>query len=1131
MLTPRSFAPLATSIAALLIATSAPAANLNWDADGNPGAPIGGSGTWSVTGQNWTDGGIPQPWVNSANNIAVFGGGSSGTVTLEVPFNVGGLIFDTAGYVLTGQSLNFGAVGENTIAVNANATINSVLTGESTAEVKISGPGTLTLTGMNTYAGPTSIVGSTVVVNDFGDAAGGNLGTTGRISLAEGVLRYTGPSTSTTRTFAMGVNGFTGGGTLEITQADTTFSFAGALTHVNAQSLTKTGAGTLVLEGAGDNSGGRVILDAGKLVLGKTSSSTVHSLGSNGNGDYALVINNGTVQLAGTGDDQIYYRSAVQINGGTFDMNGKNEGFAQLEGNGGTVTNSAAGTISRLTLGEDNGSAAFGGVLTDGAGVLALTKTGTGTLTISGANNYSGGTIVDGGTLFATTRASLPGYEAAGNIVVNSGGTLAVRVGGAGEWQTADLQVLRSSAIFNAGSGFALDTTSGDFTFGESLSGGLSFTKLGENTLLLTGANAHTGGATVTAGTLKLGSPSAFGTGPGTVNGGTLDLNGVSITTSMLNVTVGEVTNSSTTDATITINLGADVAGNNAGLLSTTSTGKLHLVINATAGGSASNYGLSSANTFVGSVTVNGVGNTAGTRGVLGVTQSGGLGDSSNVLTLNDGGTLANMSNPTTTGSWPTYGSPVLDNPIVLTGSAGGVLRAGYGPAGMTLNGVISGPGNLTKTDGGYVELTAENTYQGSTTIAGGTLSLGNGGTTGSIPSTSQVIFGSGTGNRLAFNRQGTTVFPNAIDKGGRANLSIGADQTVELTGSISGTGEFWISGPGTLIARPNANTAGSGSIVLNNGATLEISDFSTQTFGSGNFFLSQGGTDSTLRYTGSSVSTGRLTGAVFQGASSTLEVTNPETTLTLAAALTAHGNGFGPTIKEGLGTLALAGANTYTGGTTVAKGTLLVNNTSGSGTGTGALNVLANGILGGTGTIAPTGFNGISSEGVIAPGLNNGNRIGSLTINLGGTDGTMSLTNTGSFRFELGTAGTMDIPGTSDRLIVLGASAGDVAFANNIIDLGATGEVGWYRLFSTSLDETTWTGLSVNQFNVITGGLSVTNLPAGFTGELVMGDGSLGADGHIYLHVVPEPGSTALLLGAAGALLGFRRRRAGVRA
>jgi autotransporter-associated beta strand protein len=80
-----------------------------------------------------------------------------------------------------------------------------------------------------------------------------------------------------------------------------------------------------------------------------------------------------------------------------------------------------------------------------------------------------------------------------------------------------------------------------------------------------------------------------------------------------------------------------------------------------------------------------------------------------------------------------------------------------------------------------------------------------------------------------------------------------------------------------------------------------------------------------------------------------------------------------GTLTKVGAGTMRLTAANTYSGGTTVSVGTLLVNNTAGSGTGSG--NVTVNGgVLGGTGRI--TGA--VTILGTIAPGTS----IGALTIN-----------------------------------------------------------------------------------------------------------------------------------------------------
>lgn len=1109
---------LAVGIASLLIATRTSAAPLIWNPDGSSGS-LG----WNTTALSWSNGVSNQAWSNAANDTAVFGGASGLTVVVETPIIVGGLTFDTADYVISGQEVHLGTPGQNTITLNANAAIHSEISGDSSALLTISGPGTLTLTGANTYVGSTTVAGATVIVNNFGDGNSGNLGAAGPITLSGGTLVYTGGSASAARD-VVGY-GPLGGGTIDIPQNGTVLTLNGKFNGQATRNMIKSGEGTLRFEGVTDNGGGRIIVNAGVLVLAKTSASNVHAIGSGGNTDHALVLNNGVVRLDGTGDDQIYANSSVVLENGTFDMNGRNEGFSQLSGLGGVLLNDAAGTTSTLTLGENNGSSTFDGVLKNGAGALALTKTGTGTVTLTGANSYSGGTVINGGALNAATTSSLPGYATPGSVTVNNGGVVAVRVGGLNGWQPADIATLRANAVFNAGAGLGIDTTNGDYTYGEALSGNFSFLKLGDNLLLLTGNNSHTAGTRVLGGTLKLGSATAFGTGPATITSGTLDVNGFSITTPMLSSTLGELTNTATTDATVTVNLGANTPGSFGGTISTPNTGKLHLVINASGTGPSSNYSLNSFNTFVGSVTMNGVGLTTGTTGLIGVPQSGGLGDPANVLTLNNGGGLTNMYNPAATGSWPNFGAPTLDNPIVLTGAVGGVVRVGYGTTGgrISLAGVISGPGALTKTDGGLLELTGNNTYEGSTTIAGGTLSLGNGGTSGSLPSTSVLNFGTANSTRLTFNRAGEITFPNEIIKGGRANITVSAaDQTVTLTGKISGTTEFWLTGPGTLVVQPNANTSGSGSIVLNSGAILEISDFSPQTLGSGNIFLGQGGTEATLRYTGPTTTTGRLTGGVFQGTGSTIEVTGPDTTLTLTGTLNNTAPGVGRTIKEGPGTLVFTGANNYVGGTIVAEGRLFANNTSGSATGVGPLAVLEGAVLGGTGTIAPTGENGLDLQGIVAPGVN----IGTLTIGLGSTTGGITLTNTASFRFELGVSGTLDFPGVSDRLTLLDAGTADFTFANNVIDFGGTGEAGWYRLFGTSLDSTTWSGLTMNASNVIVGGLSVANLAPGLVGELVLGNGTVGTEGQIYLHTVPEPTSAALLMGAAVGLLSRRRRR-----
>ncbi|PWU15412.1 MAG: hypothetical protein C5B50_15495 [Verrucomicrobia bacterium] len=202
-----------------------------------------------------------------------------------------------------------------------------------------------------------------------------------------------------------------------------TLTASGTVSGQTGLLLRKIGSGTLTFSGTTDNNSLRAQVSAGAMILGKTSSSSVHSVGSGGGTDYALTVGGGTAQLGGSGGDQIYDNSAVNITAGTFDMNGKNETFDGLAGTGGTIINNAASTTSTLTLGANNssGSPAFSGTIASGSGTLALTKIGTGTQTLSAANTYSGATAVNAGTLALGAGGAI-GSSA---VTVSSGATLA----------------------------------------------------------------------------------------------------------------------------------------------------------------------------------------------------------------------------------------------------------------------------------------------------------------------------------------------------------------------------------------------------------------------------------------------------------------------------------------------------------------------------------------------------------------------------------------------------------------------------------------------------------------------------------------------------------------------------------
>lgn len=268
------------------------------------------------------------------------------------------------------------AVWNNTVATPANCT-NALGAAATWSGIVISNP-----------AAPVSISGSTTLTMTNG------------INLSGATVDLT----VDCGTIALGANqtwNVISGRTLTIGAA----GHAGAINSPNNgnYTVTKTGGGTLISSGNSDNGSTGIIVNQGTLNLNKASSGGTHVVGGPG-----LTINSGALaRITGTGGDQIYDGASVTVAaGGTFDLNGNSETFGSLSGSG-AVNNTAAGTFATVTLG--NGSPAFSGsLLNSGAGAkLALTKSGTGTLTLNGTNSYSGGTTISGtGTITLSTIAN-----------------------------------------------------------------------------------------------------------------------------------------------------------------------------------------------------------------------------------------------------------------------------------------------------------------------------------------------------------------------------------------------------------------------------------------------------------------------------------------------------------------------------------------------------------------------------------------------------------------------------------------------------------------------------------------------------------------------------------------------------
>lgn len=237
----------------------------------------------------------------------------------------------------------------------------------------------------------------------------------------------------------------------------------------------------------------------------------------------------------------------------------------------------------------------------------------------------------------------------------------------------------------------------------------------------------------------------------------------------------------------------------------------------------------------------------------------------------------------------------------------------------------VSGPHGITKTGGNRLELTANNSYTGDTVITTGTVSIGNGDVAGSIDPTGTVSFGAGAATRLEVFRTDDVTMGNPITTGGRANIAAQGGAKVNLSGPISGAGEFWTYGPGTVQITPNTGSAGFATSVVVATGTLEVADFTTSTLGTGLLFIGEAGSG-TLRYTGPTTSTDRVGPYALQGTGTNtfIEITSPTAELTFTQALDDN-DPFGPKglTKTGPGTLVLGVAHAYGGDTIIEEGEL----------------------------------------------------------------------------------------------------------------------------------------------------------------------------------------------------------------
>ena len=274
-------------------------------------------------------------------------------------------------------------------AIDTSATITGVISG--TGVVLKTGAGTLTLSGTNTYTGNTTISGGTLSVSS--DA---NLGaSTSQLVITNGTLKMT-AGINSARTVNMNASG--AAFAIDTNGFDSTFSGNIFAITISPKALVKLGGGTLTLSGANSYDGdtqisGGVLLLANQLALGSST------LDYNNYGGTLSFGNQTSARLGGLkGSQDLSLTNASSV------------GVALT-----IFPNSNSGRVNTTYSGALSGS----GSLTEGNSTLTFF-----TLTLSGANSYTGTTTITGGTLQFAKQVSLYNGDTnkwtPSNLVVNS---------------------------------------------------------------------------------------------------------------------------------------------------------------------------------------------------------------------------------------------------------------------------------------------------------------------------------------------------------------------------------------------------------------------------------------------------------------------------------------------------------------------------------------------------------------------------------------------------------------------------------------------------------------------------------------------------------------------------------------
>ena len=439
----------------------------------------------------------------------------------------------------------------------------------------------------------------------------------------------------------------------------------------------------------------------------------------------------------------------------------------------------------------------------------------------------------------------------------------------------------------------------------------------GTGGLTLAAANTHTGGTEVTGGILYVNGAGTLGATDGAVTvsgGGILDLRNQQILTgtiSMNNQNAKIISANST--GSIVNNGGAFQFGGGSLEAPLSGTGGL----NVTGGGQ-----ITSANSYTGATTISGTTGWFGTDQLF-VANANALGAASGDLTISGGN--VNLQNNTITRS----GNVTISGGSLQTGT---VSKSGsdYNIQGGTVGAVLAGTAGLTKSGSATAYFTGANTYSGGTTINGGILSLSSAGDLGNAAGAVTVNTGGTlyTHSGLTISRTGdVTVNGGSLttDNANMGTISVSggnfiANNAAVLAVKLAGTAGLTVGGAGetylwTDSSYTGATVINSGTLTLGgNGAISSQSRLQIDSGAAVNLTGAYAANNINRTFAG-------LTGAgILYGGGGTVTINKASGTDTFSGDI----QGAQGVIKDGDGTLALTGASTYTGNTTVNTGGIL---------------------------------------------------------------------------------------------------------------------------------------------------------------------------------------------------------------